>query len=731
LLIAKSGVSIVLNAILKGKIMNDLLGAIGSTDIAFSWIEVLFKNEPGKPLSAAFAVFTASLAFLGALFMAWHVLIGIVNSAYTGKVLGERWHQIWAPLRVVMGFGLLVPIGGGFSAVHFLLKDVIGVVAVNLGNKPIVAYIESATDRSNANTLKTTYGGTLITELLAREICANVVSVMNTQTVGRGVSRKPRAYLAPEEGKNVNWTNSDVHTWDYGACGAVTLSKVDPGDSELFKAVTDQIDDFNKKRLEATTAMVKELRKGEFYNYTEIAKLVAINGGWNPEATQRSDFIDSLVARELLSRSIITDLKAISDKWNDDVTGAAQEVFKSSSTANAAKLKQRILDYGFMVAGSYERSLSAISGMAVGLAGSTAVLDAIKLTGKYDVEVRKALSLVDTLRADNTGQALGAGMSEPVESTDWIPWLISKVFPENLSNMKLKKGSADPVGDMMTFGHSLLNTASIAIAGMVAAAFVAGTPSAVTQGPLAAFGMAASWVSWIIVTFIIVGFLYAFVLPVLPMIMVFIMGVSWLILFLEAAIAGVLWAFAFIRMDGQEFFDKNQAPGVTLIFNLLMRPALGMLAYCGMLLLQPTLLNSLSLIWQESFAAQSGNMSIFGFVWLWQFVAGLVIFSYMQWQLALRLTGLIPTIPDRVGHWMGMQMHGYNDSSETGNMVAVVAALGTKAAQTPIGTAAGDVMKHKERQADLARQQQRQIQAGKTEENGGADAKGKEPPKGK
>jgi conjugal transfer/type IV secretion protein DotA/TraY len=709
--------------------MDDLLGAIGATDIAFSWIKVLFANEPGKPLSAAFAVFTASLAFLGALLMAWHVLIGIVNSAYSGKVLGEKWHQIWAPLRVVLGFGLLVPIGGGFSGVHFLLKDVIGVAAVNLGNAPIVAYIEAATDRNNVNSLTTTYGGTLASELLAREICANVVTVMNSQTVGRGISRKPRAFLALEEGKNVNWTNSDVHTWDYGACGAVTLSKVDPGDSELFKSVTDQIDNFNKKRLEATTQMIKDLREGGFFDYVEVAKLVAINGGWNPEATQRSDFIDSLVEKDLMSRTITTDLQGIADKWNRQVTAAAQEVFKSSSTANAAALKKRILDYGFMVAGSYERSLSAISGMAVGLAGSTAVLDSIKLTGKYEVEVKKALSLVDSLQAGNSGQALGAGMAEPEESSDWIPWLISKVFPENLANMKLKKGSTDPVGDMMTFGHTLLNTASLAIAGMVTAAFVAGAPSAVSQGPLAAFGMAASWVSWIIVTFIIVGFLYAFVLPVLPMIMVFIMGVSWLILFLEAAIAGVLWAFAFIRMDGQEFFDRNQAPGVTLIFNLLMRPALGMLAYCGMLLLQPTLLNSLSIIWQESFAAQSGNMSIFGFVWLWQFVAGLVIFSYMQWQLALRLTGLIPTIPDRVGHWMGMQMHGYNDSSETGNMVAVVAALGTKAAQTPIGTAAGDVMKHKERQADMARQQaQRQPQGGKTDANQGSEGKPKETP---
>jgi hypothetical protein len=246
---------------------------------------------------------------------------------------------------------------------------------------------------------------------------------------------------------------------------------------------------------------------------------------------------------------------------------------------------------------------------------------------------------------------------------------------------------------MMALGHSLLNTASLAIIGMTAAAVVAGGSSnAAQQTGSVVFDYLSSQLGWIIMTFIVVGFLYAFVLPMMPMIMVFIMGVSWLILFLEAAIAGVLWAFAFIRMDGQEFFDRNQAPGVTLLFNLLLRPALGMLAYCGLLLLQPVLLNSLALVWSEGFTIQTGG-SLGGLVVIWQFVALLVIYSYLQWQLTLRLTGLIPSIPDRVGHWMGMQMHGYNDGQETSGMLAVIAPLGRTAAQAPLGTMGSDMAK--------------------------------------
>src|SRR5690606_11913578 len=94
--------------------------------------------------------------------------------AYSGKVLGERYHQIWAPLRVVIGFGLLIPIAGGFSSVHYVLKDVVGRAAVNMGNAPIIAYINHLGSNGGDIRVASMTGGNVMQDILEREVCVAV-----------------------------------------------------------------------------------------------------------------------------------------------------------------------------------------------------------------------------------------------------------------------------------------------------------------------------------------------------------------------------------------------------------------------------------------------------------------------------------------------------------------------------------------------------------------------------
>jgi conjugal transfer/type IV secretion protein DotA/TraY len=478
----------------------------------------------------------------------------------------------------------------------------------------------------------------------------------------------------------------------------------------MFKSSAKLMSDFNTSRLAATNEMLTSIQNQSFFNFEKIGTLLATNGGWSADASSSDETINMLISQGMMKATAIADIKAIADTWNDKVSVAAQAVFKTASEQNGARLKERILTYGFMVAGSYERSLSAVSGMAVALASQSATVEKINLSAKYMEQVNKALGLVAGLQAQDTGLALAAGLAEPSGDSDWIPWLMSKIFPKNLVDVKYGTPSDDPIGDMITFGHLLLNTAAVAIGFLIAGAFTTAVPSAVSQSGMNAFGYAASWISWILVTFIVLGFLYSFLLPMLPMIMVFVMGVSWLVLYLEAAIAGVMWSFAFIRMDGSEFFDKNQAPGVALLFNLLLRPALGMLAFCGMLLLQPVLLRSLTLIWDQSFAAQTGSNG-FSLVSMWQFVAGLILYSYLQWHLTIRLVSLIPQIPDKIGHWMGMQMSSSNDGHEIGGAATAMVGAGMAVGRAPFAQMAGDIQNVQNQKAKAKEEQARRSEA--------------------
>jgi len=673
--------------------MIDLLSTPVDTDIAYRWIGVLFPptNPAGvsTPYGSAFAVFTGMLTFFGGLFLAWHVIQGIVLSAYSGKVLGERFHQIWAPLRVVLGFGLLVPVSGGFSSVHIFLRDVVGVAAVQMGNAPIKAYITSITEPTEGKnvTVVSVKGRFVFDYLLDKEICN---AVHNGLTSGYWASFWSAATFTsvktPEAGYQKPLTRDVVY--DYGGCGSLLFTVPAVPSDGLLAGAEGSYDNFVSVRKNATDEMLEKIRKT--FKKEELGKYFANH---DVREMETEAILKALRTEGLVPANLAEVKNSAAEEWNKKVAEASGQVYKFVMDKNGKALNDSITKYGFMAAGGFERALTKASSITVSLANGSPKIYEPSLSEEYlepYLAAKAAVLSVPRLSDESKGD----GSMAARDNTDPLSGFWSYMAP---SIAAMKAGSAsdsgDPIGDMISFGHNLLgiwegallvlaamNVALNAADGGAAAVgqsfvglFGGGVGQVVTKSLLSAFEFAYGWLWPILTVILIVGILHAFVLPMLPMIMVFIMGISWLILFLEAAIAGVLWAFAFIRMDGQEMFDKNQAPGVTLLFNLFLRPAIGMLAFIGGLKLLPETMNSLSILWDDNFNAQTSP----DWSSILQWVVGIVMYTWMQWHLSLRIFGLIPTIADRVGHWMGFgASHGYNDGQETTAAIGAAVAAG-------------------------------------------------------
>lgn len=683
--------------------MLDLLSLPDCHDIAWGWIQTLFGTngkctnivgaaDVNTPYANAFAVLTAALAFFGGLFMAYHTVAGIVSSAYSGKVLGERWHQIWAPLRVVFGFGLLIPVGDGFSSVHYILRDGVGVAAINLANGIIGTYIGSAAKdaMSATNSKVNTLGGRdYAQKFFEKEVCSGVIESMSS---GLFTWYK---YDAPSPEKpDSTWWSEDIskngQVWNYGSCGKLSLEYYEPGANDgVFStsAARAAIVKFNNARADATEALRQKIRSKEFMDYAALGTFIDGNGdsieGGNDAV------IANLRTKVTVPAGIQAKLNSYAAEWDKTVSAAATDIFTEMTKDKRTNLADQIKYNGFMAAGALERSISAISGTVSGLANSTMASTSSVLDKDTNKKIEFAQSLVMSSKAVD---AKDSGEGAPDDTSDAISSAIASLMPKNIENMFTGRASTDPIGDMIMFGNNILTAASYALLVLWGAKAVAdgfGNSLAGLFGGGAASSIADSisrWFSWFIMIMIIVGLMHSFVLPLLPMIMVFTMGVQWLIMFLEGSIAAVLWAFVFIRMDGTEFFDQKQSPGAGLLFNLLLRPGLGMLAFCGMLLLLPALLNTLNQVWAGAFYLSTGEhieggtvvqtvRNGLGFVWLWQWLASMVMFCWMQWTMTLRITGLIPSIADRVGHWMGISSTaGYGDSAETNaNVGALIA----------------------------------------------------------
>lgn len=673
--------------------MLDLLSTPVDTDIAFKWIGVLFPpTDPSgasTPYGSAFAVFTGMLTFFGGLFLAWHVIQGIVLSAYTGKVLGERFHQIWAPLRVVLGFGMLVPVSGGFSSIHILLRDVVGVAAVQMGNAPIKAYIASITEPTEGKnvTVVSVKGRFVFDYLLDKEVC-NAVHVGLTSgywskfwgAITFTKVTTPTGGVSSLLGRSV--------TYEYGGCGSLVFTMPAVPKDGILAGAEGPYDNFMTVRKKATDEMLIKIREsfdkeglGSYFSNHDVR-------GMETEA-----ILNALRSQGLVPANLAEIKNAAAAEWDSKVSDASSDVYKFVMDKNGKALNDNITKFGFMAAGGFERALSKASAITVSLANGSPKIYEPTLSEAYlgpYIAARNAVLSTPRLSDESKGD----GSMAARDGTDPLSGFWSFMAP-SIAAMKAgsPSDSGDPIGDMISFGHNLLGiwegallvlaSMHVALHGMEGGAaaagqtflgwFGAGFGQVIAKSVLAAFEFAYGWLWPVLTVILIVGILHAFVLPMLPMIMVFVMGISWLILFLEAAIAGVLWAFVFIRMDGQEMFDKNQAPGVTLLFNLFLRPAIGMLAFIGGLKLLPETMNSLSILWDDNFNAQTSP----DWSSILQWVVGIVMYTWMQWHLSLRIFGLIPTIADRVGHWMGFgASHGYNDGQETTAAIGAAVAAG-------------------------------------------------------
>src|SRR5690606_26180356 len=108
---------------------------------------VAANNPQFEATKVAFMAFSGTLLFLAAMVSGWQIITGLVASAKEGTVLGKQYHEVWAPIRVVFGFGMLAPIAGGLCAAQIVCLYLV-VWGGNLANVVWAPYITSVTEAS-------------------------------------------------------------------------------------------------------------------------------------------------------------------------------------------------------------------------------------------------------------------------------------------------------------------------------------------------------------------------------------------------------------------------------------------------------------------------------------------------------------------------------------------------------------------------------------------------------
>src|SRR5690606_34357082 len=145
-------------------------------------------------------------------------------------------------------------------------------------------------------------------------------------------------------------------------------------------------------------------------------------------------------------------------------------------------------------------------------------------------------------------------------------WSDHPVEPMNAMQEMIDFGSRLELQGMAGFAASQAiqgGVSSDSIAGKVInnIPFVGGAARELIAGVAALGGMVS-------LVLIAAGAVHAYVLPMIPYVMMFFFIAGMLVLVVESLVAAPIWAFSHIRMDGDDFVSDVQRPGYMIAFNL-------------------------------------------------------------------------------------------------------------------------------------------------------------------
>lgn len=694
-------------------------------------------TTPGHTaIAAGFAMFSSLLLFIASAMLSWHVVAGIVASASEGRVLGQRWHQVWAPVRVTMGVGMLAPVAGGYCAAQILVLYLMvwgGNIANIVWNPYIDAIVASPIQSSSPedpekkaqNFAALPNTNALVRDVLTRELCyAGITVYARDANQPLSTSILPEEPIGPHEatwnvverlykslsgafsGKTEAFVSSVQPVyWDYGSvCGEMSTDTIREADHrsgnvgpETRAAIL-----FDQARLTAVDNIRKKLRPLAQRTAETYSRQSASVSPFNL-ADVDSNAPGAEDARAL-NDELIKAIQEAKQEYNDTMAEAALtfitelddgEDYMKSFSVEAKRA-------GWATAGVYYLTLSKLQGALYAKAAEVPSFEDINLDafGSSNTGAAKYLAnpeqprgiLVDyeiwwdknlpKIVPDLDPNSAKAGRINP-QNEGKIAEFLSSIFSFDALSSALTHWTVDPLNPlsgMIDFGHKILNIfmtvmAAIALGSMVGGLSPIGIITKIgakiaAGGPLFQhlMGAATTMVALLLFALLAVGVVHAYVLPLIPYIMVLFFVMGMLILVVEAMIAAPLWAFFHVRMDGQEFVDNVQRPGYMIAFNLLLRPVLMVLGLMMSLAVFGAMMWFLAQTFHVAAAAATADHSI-GPIGI---IVMLVILTYLHYQIALRSFNLILQVPDRVMRWFGQGGENLGEENESQRITGFV-----------------------------------------------------------
>ncbi len=576
---------------------------------------------PGKTLRpfhtaiyALFQLYSIGLLVIAVIIISYLIFAIVVETAQTGVPFGKRYNHVWAPIRLVMALGLLIPIGYGLNSAQwitlyaakfgsdFATKGWITFNQVMTGEYLQNPYERVAKPRSpqmmnlaafmltvdacryayeryyplgpnfkdiNGYLVKNTADGGAPASDFLQVLYEDAVKFFNNGDIMISFGE----YNPTQFGKEVGYV--------YPYCGSIVIMA---GDAK-----------------EPGAKLIQE------HYYYLVMKMYAAYGGYQDIDKYAQDFVRKFSEDPIIRNNTPlppnTFKKELEDKLNTETDTKMREAVDAQTKSDSWKKdQQRTIELGWAGAGLWYNKIAEINGSMVTAANNVPqpqkmpdVMEFMKreqlkhnsrlpesfkaylangrpvdFNNETEKSIGKILAQVwDWWMNDDINQ--GKGSNQIKRTNNIFIDAINVVFGTRGLFDMCQSADVHPLAQLSVLGKGLVET-SIRNLGLAVGA------GALSMLPIPFIGAAAGAASSILLSIVSItitlGFVLFYVLPFMPFLYFFFAVGGWIKGLFEAMVGVPLWALAHLRIDGEGLPGDAAMSGYYLIFEIFLRPIL-------------------------------------------------------------------------------------------------------------------------------------------------------------
>jgi conjugal transfer/type IV secretion protein DotA/TraY len=652
------------------------------------------KDQPGiveSSLRAMMGFFSNAILIIASLKLLYELIQMVAETAHSGQVGGKEANQLWAPIRLVVAIGLLVPLSDGMnSGQHIIIQ--ISKWGSGLASQTWAVFVENLSANQKLASPTPPRIQVLDYNTLKSLVCVELVNYyakkINLDAEKIPPSNGTTGRIQVGKTEEIRFSNKK----DESLCGTISFrlpntGKMTPQDESITRALTA----YNER--EYLIAYDKLQAEAKI-----IADLFLPDGD-----------DESLKSTEQADKIIIQHQKNINDGLAKAVSGITDMSSLTGKIKDAANIQ------GWTSAGSWFLAITRAQGQI--FTGGMNIPevsppDTRQLGISYEGPAKAYARFLMWLERSPCTQCQTIPSVTPPdaermvndESSMWkkiesaggvtIDWLLDKMDKMAVyvglweSDPRRAFGdlgsTQNPFGEISALGHkkirlglNYLGLAFMASAGSGAMDTLSNLiPGAGPRGPSSILhgmkggisaigkvsGAAVVVITAIATLFLLAGVMLGFVVPLFPFVRFFFAILTWLGTLIEAMISVPFIALAHLTPKGEGFTGQNARTAYYLVFQVFLRPTLTLFGLIGALLMfyiAAKFLNSMFYEATNGIAIYEGGMKFMQKMVYSLIYAGLI---YISANISFKM---IDQIPRHALRWMGsgVQEESYDDHS--------------------------------------------------------------------